>query len=335
MKGSKRTSILFLAALFVALALLPKLIPAYALSVVINLIIYALFAWSFNMLWGYGGLLCFGNAAHFGVGAYVAIFCYKYFELPLVVGVLGGAVAGAILGMIFAVFLSRYRGITFALLSVAFNQFIFVTAEKWRSVTNGDDGMSGQRPDFYLPGYGRISMLSDAHWYYFVVIVVGLSLAYCYFFGKTPLGRLNVCMKENEERTGFIGFNTYAARFWVYVVAAFFAGIAGALASSYQEFVASTYISVDRGTDSLIMTIVGGSGTFWGPIMGSVFLTFFSDIVSSMTKHWRIVQGLLFVGLVMFAPRGIAGLLSLLKEWLKELFRVKGAAEENVEGVDR
>jgi branched-chain amino acid transport system permease protein len=335
MKANRRLNSLLLAGLFVLLAILPKLLSEYLLSLVITMIIYSLFAVSFNILFGYAGLLTFGHAAYFGIGAYLSIISYKFLGLPLLAGILLGGVAGSLLGACFGVFLARFRGMTFALLTVAFNQFIFTAAEKWRSVTSGDDGMSGQRPDLFLPGIGSIDMLSQTNWYYFVVIIVVLSMAYCYFFTRTPLGQLNVCIRENEERAGFIGYNTYAAKLAVYVLSSFFAGLAGALASAYQEFVATSFIHLDKGADVLIMTFVGGSTTFWGPILGVCFLTYFNDLLSSATKHWRIVQGVMFIILVIYAPQGISGLLLQVKEWFKNRAGAGKGIQANVEGVDQ
>ena len=331
MTGSRILTICALACLAVVLILLPKLLSEYLLSLVITMIIYSLFAVSFNILFGYAGLLTFGHAAYFGMGAYIAIIAYKFFEAPLLAGILGGAVFGCLLGACFGIFLSRFRGMTFALLTVAFNQFIFTAADKWRAVTNGDDGMSGTRPDLHIPGLGTIDMLSQTNWYYFVLVIAALCMGYCYFFTKTPLGKLNICIRENEERAGFIGYNTFATKFWIYVISTFFAGLAGALASSYQEFVATTYIHPDKGSDPLMMTFVGGSSAFWGPIVGACFLTYLNDALSTMTKHWRIVQGILFIVLVLYAPQGIIGLLGRAKGWLKERFRAREQAHPDVE----
>jgi branched-chain amino acid transport system permease protein len=323
MKGHRMRDVLPIVGLLVLLAFLPLLLSEYLLSLAITMVIYSLFAVSYNMLFGYAGLLSFGHAAYFGVGAYVAIIMYKFFHLPLLLGLLGAGVSGALIGGCFGIFLSRFRGMAFALLTVAFNQFIFTTAEKWRAVTGGDDGMAGQRPDL-----GSINMLSQVNWYYLVVCIVVLCIAYCYFFTKTPLGRLNMYMRENEERAGFIGYNTYASKLLVYVICTFFAGLAGGLASAYQEFVSTNFVHLDKGADVLIMTFVGGSGVFWGPILGVCFLTYIADMLSSLTKHWRIIQGVMFIALVMFAPQGISGLLIQIKEWVQDKLGVQKAGSQ-------
>ena len=308
--------------LFVLLAFMPKLVSEFRLNLVIMMLIYSLVAIGYNMLFGQGGLLSFGHAAYFGVGAYTAILVYKHFGFSLLTGILAGGVSGALLGLLFGVFLARKRGLPFALLTMAFNALVYAAAEKWRGLTGGEDGLGMRRPDLSLPGFGTIDMFPTEHFYYFVVIIVVLCILYCWFFTKTPLGRVNECMRENEDRTGFIGYNTYGTRLLVFVMSAFFCSIGGALASSFQEFVSTTMINLEKGGDFLFLAFVGGRGVFWGPILGAFFLTYLNDALSSLTEHWAIIQGAIFIVLVMYAPDGLAGFILRTKNWLFERFNI-------------
>jgi len=312
---------LFLISFFALLAFLPGLIPEFSLSLVITMLIYSLFAIAFNILFGQAGLLSFGHAAYFGTGAYTSILVYKHFGLSLLPGILAGGVCSVLLGVIFGVFVVRSRGMTFALLSLAFNMLIYAVAEKWRTFTGGEDGIAMQRPDLFIPGFGSIDMFPTANFYYFVLIIVALCIAYCWWFTKTPLGRINVCIRENEERAGFVGYNTYATKLLVYLVCAFFCGVAGALASSSQEFVSTAMINMVKSGEILITTFVGGLGIFWGPIAGVCFLTYLNDTLSSFTKHWVLIQGAIFIAVVMYAPDGISGLLLRIKDRLFDRFK--------------
>lgn len=314
---------LFLISFFALLAILPVLIPEFSLNLVITMLIYSLFAIAFNILFGQAGLLSFGHAAYFGTGAYTSILVYKHFGLSLLPGILAGGVCSVLLGVIFGVFVVRSRGMTFALLSLAFNMLIYAVAEKWRSFTGGEDGIAMQRPDLFIPGFGPIDMFPTANFYYFVLIIVVLCIAYCWWFTKTPLGRINVCIRENEERAGFVGYNTYATKLLVYLVCAFFCGVAGALASSFQEFVSTSMINMVKSGEILITTFVGGLGIFWGPIAGVCFLTYLNDTLSSFTKHWVLIQGAIFIAVVMYAPDGISGLLSRVKDRLLDRFKME------------
>jgi branched-chain amino acid transport system permease protein len=299
------------------LLILPKLVSEYRLNLVITMMIYSIFALSYNMLFGQGGLLSFGHAAYFGFGAYATVILIKHFSLSLPTGILIGGLAGAFLGVTFGVFVVRMRGVSFALLTLAFNQLIYVTAEKWRTVTGGEDGIAFMRPNLHLGGW-EIDLWATLNWYYFVLLVTLICIGCLWYLTLTPLGRLNLCMRENEERASFIGYNTYASRLLIYTQAGFFAGIAGGLAAAFQEFVTTTFINLDKATDVLMMTFIGGGGTFFGPVIGACALTFVNDLLSSWIERWAIVQGGLFILLVLYAPNGLSGIyLSLREQWDK------------------
>lgn len=308
---------------FVLLAFLPKLISEFRLNLVISMLIYSLVAIGFNILFGQGGLLSFGHAVYFGIGAYTAILVYKYFGFSLLPGILAGGISGLLLGIFLGIFLARLRGLPFALLSLAFNALIYATAEKWRAFTGGEDGLAIRRPNLSLPEFGVIEMFPTVNFYYFVLIIVVLSITYCWFFTKTPLGQLNMCLRENEKRASFIGYNVYMTRLLVYVIAAFFCSMAGALASSFQEFVSTMTIHPDKSADILFMAFIGGRYVFWGPIIGAFFLIYINDALSSFTEYWAIIQGAIFIALVMYAPDGIGGLILRTKDWILDRLNIK------------
>ena len=316
MSDNRTPRILFLIGILILLIIMPALISEFHLNLVITMLIYSLLAIAFNMLFGQGGLLSFGHAAFFGTGAYAAVLAFKHWGLSLLPGILVGGLSGALLGVLFGVFLARMSGLPFALLSLAFNALIYAAAEKWRPVTGGEDGMAVMRPDFSLAGLGKIDMFSTVNFYYFVVVIVFLCILYCWFFTKTPLGRLDNCIRENEERTRFIGYSVYTAKYIIYVLVAFFCAIAGALAASFQEFVSTSSITLEKSADILFLVFVGGKSIFWGPILGACFLTYLNDALSSLTEHWAIIQGAIFIFLVIYAPNGLAGLILRLKAWI-------------------
>jgi len=323
MKRSRIGHWFILACLFTLLAFMPKLVSEFRLNLVINMLIYSLVAIGYNILFGQGGLLSFGHAAYFGMGAYTAILVYKHFGFSLLAGILAGGVCGALLGVLFGIFVARLRGLPFALLSLAFNALIYATAEKWRGFTGGEDGLAMQRPNLSLPGLGAIDMFPTANYYYFVLIIVVLCIIYCWFFTKTPLGRLNMCLRENEGRASFIGYNTYLTRFLIYIIAAFFCAMAGSLLSSFQEFVSTMTISPDKSADILFIAFVGGRYVFWGPIIGAFFLIYINDALSSLTEYWAIIQGAIFIALVMYAPDGIGGLILRTKGRILGRFNIE------------
>lgn len=316
MTGRAMIKGLLLAAGLAVLLAMPALVPEYPLNMVITMIIYSLFALSYNVLFGQAGLLSFGHAAYFGVGAYTSILLFKLAGLSLLPGILGAGVVAGVMGVLLGLLVVRLGGTYFALLTLAFNALLYAGAEKWRDLTGGEDGVAAMRPDLYIPGIGDVEMFSTVHWYYFVLVVVLLSTAFCWHFTKTPLGRLNECMRENEDRARFIGYNVYISKVAINTISAFFAGLAGGLAGAFQEFVSVTVINLDKATEVLVMTFVGGSGTFWGPILGACFLTYLNQWLSDLTEHWTLIQGIIFVLLVMYAPQGISGLLISIKDRL-------------------
>ena len=295
---------------------LPLVISEYRLNLLITMMIYSIFALSYNLLFGQGGLLSFGHAAYFGIGAYANVILLKHLSVSLPTSILAGGLMGGLLGVVFGIFVVRMKGVSFALLTLAFNQLIYVVSEKWRQVTGGEDGLACMRPNLNLGGI-EIDLYGTVNWYYFVLLITILCVLTLWFLTRTPLGRLNLCMRENEERAKFIGYNTYASRLIIYIIAGFFAGIAGALASSFQEFVTTTYINLDKATDVLMMTFIGGGGTFAGPIVGACALTFINDLLSTWMERWAIVQGTLFILLVLYAPNGLSGLYLSVKYYFK------------------
>ena len=317
MKKLTLRNTLLLIVLLLLLALIPRLVSEFNLNLIISMAIYSLFVLSYNILFGNAGLLSFGHAAYFGMGAYTSIILFKKLHFGILAGLFTGAATGALLGLVFGVFVVRLGGTYFALLTLAFNQLVYAAAEKFRFLTGGEDGVAAMRPKLSLPGLASIDMFSTVNWYYLVMVVVLAGAAFCWYFTRTPLGRLNECLRENEDRARFIGYNVYASKLAIYVISAFFAGLAGALAGAFQEFVSVTFINLDKAAEVLIMTFIGGARYFWGPILGACFLTWVNDLISSWTKHWPLIQGALFVVLVLYAPNGLSGLVMSLRDRLR------------------
>ncbi len=319
---------LFVCAFLLFLVFLPNIISELSLNLVITMLIYSLFAIAFNILFGQAGLLSFGHAAFYGTGAFTSLLMYNHFGFSLFPGILAGGVTCIILGVVFGAFVTRAKGMTFALLSLAFNMLIFSAAEKWRGLTGGEDGISCQRPDLFIPGLGSINMFPTENYYYFVLTIVTLCIVFCWYFTKTPLGRINVGIRENDQRAAFVGFNVYMTKFIVYLVCAFFCGIAGALASTFSEFASTSMMSMAASGDILITTFVGGKSVFWGPVLGAVFLTYLNDTLSSITEHWVLVKGTIFIVLVMYAPEGIGGLLLTVKNRIYNRLKQKRTKQD-------
>jgi branched-chain amino acid transport system permease protein len=301
------------------IALFPYFLPVIHINMLIEVAFFSLFAVSFNLLFGYGGLLSFGHAAYFGIGAYTVALLLKYVAgFPLLPALLLGGVAGGIGGLLAGFFCVRLKGAYFALLTMAFNQFFFAIALKWRSLTGGDDGLSLKKPDLVLPGLGTFPMNKVTYVYYLVVVIVCLCILIQWYLTRTPFGNALRAVKENDERAGFIGYNVFLTRLSLYTVSAFFAGMAGSLFALFQGFVSTGCIDAASSMHVIFMTFIGGVGSFLGPVLGTGVYLYFTDWVSRITDRWEFVLGVLFILLVLYARGGLVGVFSnrRLKGWL-------------------
>jgi branched-chain amino acid transport system permease protein len=293
----------------ILLLALPRLLPEMYVHRVTEVLGYALFAVSFNLLFGYAGLLPFGHAAGFGVGAYTAALIFKnYPAMPLlatlVIAIFATFVAAAIIGL----FCVRLKASYFALISLSFQMFLLTIAMKWRSLTYGDDGLTVTRPDLSLGFLGTISLRGINNLYYFTLILVALGIAACYLFLKTPLGNAVVCTRERDVRASFLGYNVFLTRYAAFLVASVAAGLSGSLFVLYQEFLATSCLNVNMSMSAAFMTVIGGAGTFFGPVLGAAFYILFQDWVSSLTVHWWMLMGIIFVVIVMYLKGGLISL---------------------------
>lgn len=303
------------------LLLLPKLVSQVKLNLAIEIALFALFAVSFNLLFGYTGLLPFGHAASFGIGAYAFALILNYApKMPVLLLILLSGLAGMLGALIIGFFCVRLKGPYFALLTLAFQQFLYAVALKWRDVTNGDDGMGIVRPELYLPGVGKISMNYMPNLYYLTLAVVAFSLLLCYLLIRTPLGNSMISIRENEERASFLGYQTYSTKLAAFTIAGLFAGVAGSFFTLFEEFVSTDAINMDMGTEVVIMAILGGTGSFLGPVIGAAFYMIFQDWISGIDwikEYWLFFMGLIFVIFVLYARGGIIGLMQA--DWLRRL----------------
>lgn len=311
-----RTYCLGWGVVIILLVLLPKFLSEMYTHLATEVLIYALFAVSFNLLFEYAGLLPFGHAALFGIGAYVAALIFKHdlgmpLLLTLMITALSGVVAAAVMGF----FCVRLKGAYFALITTAFQMFLFAVAVKWRSVTYGDDGMTINRPDLYLPVFGSAPMRSIQNVYYLTLIVVAVGILACYLFLKTPLGNSVVCTREKDIRASFLGYDVFLTRYTAFLMSGTFASLAGGLFSFFQEFVNTACIDLNTSMSVVFMTVIGGSGYFLGPVLGAAFYIVFQNWISSLTKHWWILMGICFVVIVLYLKGGLSSLFMTEKIW--------------------
>jgi branched-chain amino acid transport system permease protein len=288
-----------------ALAVGPMALTSYQLGLLTKMLIFAIFAMSLNLILGYGGLPSLGHAAYFGVAAYtaglLALRGLDHFWLDFGAGLAAAALTAALFGVLAL----RAHGAYLLMITLALAQVLWGIAFGWRSFTGGDDGLPGvPRPSAGLPW----SLADGVRFYYFVLIVFALTTTLLWLVVRSPFGRALVGIRESERRMQVLGYNTWAHKYVAFILAGAFAGIAGILFVYYNGFVSPAYLSVVFSAMGLIMVILGGAGTLLGPALGSAAIVFLENIISAHTQRWLLVLGLIYVGVTLFAPAGLMGL---------------------------
>jgi branched-chain amino acid transport system permease protein len=307
---------LIIIAMFAAGAFMPAVLKQYYLNMLTEIIIFSLYAVGYNLLMGYAGLLSFGHAMFFGLGAFMTAIAINHIPgLTLWNAILIGVATTVIAGFIIGSLLLRHKGAYFALLTLAFNSLFYAVATKWHSVTGGDDGLSITRPILKM-GFTSISLASLTSFYYLTLIVVGAAIVFCWYFTHTAMGKTVVLMRENEERMKFLGYNTNISRLILFTFTGAVAGLAGSFYTLHFQFVSVSAISVDMTTAVLLMAFVGGTKTFWGPILGAFVYIILQNYLSDITDRWPLFMGFIFVFMVLFIPGGLSEVLLNIQQRL-------------------
>ncbi len=318
--SSLRALLPWLAALLL-LALLPSIFPSRTAFSVMNAIgIQLVFALSYNMLLGQGGMLSFGHAVYFGLGGYGAMHVmglieagsldFPVFGLPLV-GFAVGLIAGAVIGWPSC----RRSGVPFAMISLGIGELVAAAGFMFVSLFGGEEGISGDRmvgPETFGLSLGPIGEV-----YWFIAFWAFVATFAMWAFTKTPLGRLSNAVRDNDQRAQYIGFDPQRVRYLVFIISGGFAGLAGGMSAvNYEILTPETFSALVSGA-VLIMAFIGGIGTFYGPILGATLIVIMQSLLSDYTEAWQFYIGILFMVIVMFAPGGLAGLVERVRLAIK------------------
>ncbi|HUH85530.1 MAG TPA: branched-chain amino acid ABC transporter permease [Stellaceae bacterium] len=296
--------------LFLAAAAVPWLGSRYYTSIATLIAIDALFAVSLNLLLGTTGLVSFGHVAYFGIGAYLCGILMKTYGVPFTLALPGTVLGTALFALAFGFFCVRLIRIYFAMLTLAFSQIVWAICYKWNGVTGGDQGLPDvPYPDFSwmsaVPGLDHLRV--DGQFYLVTIALVALSLAAMRRIIGSPFGRMLTTIRENPERAAFIGVNVRAYELAAFVTAGAFAGIAGALFGIYSRGVFADFVYWPKSAEVMIMTILGGMGHFWGPVVGAATLVLLNDQITAATQYWSLVLGVMLLALLFLFPGGIVG----------------------------
>jgi branched-chain amino acid transport system permease protein len=301
-------------------ALLPFVVPQYSLTVLIEALIFGLFAMSLDLMVGYSRLYSFGHAAAYGLGAYAAALILLHWQLPLPVGIVLAVATTLVTAIPIAWICTRSTGVSFAMLTLAFAQLGYAMLFRFRDVLGGSDGLVGiPRP----PGPVGITWFQGKTGYYYLVLfcLIG-SYLMCRAILRSPFGAVLSGIRENEAKTIALGYNTRAYKIATVVLSYGFGGLAGALYAGFAGFASPELFFWLTSGRVLIMVVVGGAGTLIGPIIGGVCFVFLEHQLSQTTDLWPLIFGSIFMAFVMFAPQGIWGLLT---GWLKPSRRDKNS----------
>ena len=294
-----------LAALVLALLVLPWVAGRYPVYLVMHILILAVFSLGFNLLFGYTGLLSFGQAGFFAVGAYA---CAKILLVVpnLFLGIIGGVVIAGVFALVLGALSVRHTRIYFSMLTLAFGMMIYSVAWKWRDFTGGDDGLVGiPRAPLEIPGVFSLSVSAIEAYYYVVVVLALAAIAFMHRLVHSPLGLTLQAIRDSETRAAYAGIAVRKYRLVAFTIAGLYAGLAGALLSPLENTITPPVAHWSTSAEPVLATLLGGIHSFAGPIVGAALFFIIRDVIVRFTEYWLLVFGIIVVALVMGFPEGV------------------------------
>ena len=293
------------AAVLAVLLVFPLVMPYEALA--INILIFGLYAVGFNLLFGYTGMLSFGHAAFLGVGSYLCGIAIVSFGWPWWAAIFAGVAASALVGVVMGYLAIRTRGIYFSMVTLALAQIVyyaFYKAERW---TGGENGLRGVKVEPIAMLGWKLDFLNPTTKYYVILVFVALALWFVSRVLNSPFGAVIEAIRENEQRTAACGFDVARAKLLVFVLSAAVCGLAGALRALHLSIVPIDSLHYLQSGQAVMMCLLGGMGTFFGPFVGAAVFLYLEDVTTAYTAHWMAAVGVIFMVFVLFFPRGVWG----------------------------
>ncbi|MFP5404813.1 MAG: branched-chain amino acid ABC transporter permease [Gammaproteobacteria bacterium] len=310
--SSLRRSALPVVVLWIVLLTMPLWMNAVGgyTGLATRVLVLGLAAMSLNFLLGFTGVLSFGHAAYFGLGAYGAGMLLKYVYPSTMLAIVAGVVVGTIAAAIVGALIVKLRGIYFAMVTIAFGQMFYFIAFRWSSVTGGDDGLTGWTRLPIDLGFTTIDIKGSAEAYYYMVLLIfAVSVGIMALLLHSPFGRTLLAIRENERRARFLGIAVERHIWMAFVISCLFVSLAGTLYALLNNFADPHTLHWTLSGDIVIMAVIGGMRSFWGPLLGAAIFVALQDYVSSYTQNWMFIIGIFFVLIVLFFPRGVLGII--------------------------
>ncbi|MGO1499982.1 MAG: branched-chain amino acid ABC transporter permease [Marinobacter sp.] len=304
-----------LAVVIAGLVAVPWIASYFYMFIFTEILILGLFAASFNLVFGYTGMLSFGHAAFFGAGAYGMALVLIHLEWPFLAGLLVSVGVAALLALIIGFFCVRLNEVYFAMLSLAFGMMVFAIAYQWRSVTNGSDGLAG----FSLGSLGLgldLTLGNPAVYYHVVLTIVVIASVVLYLICRSSFGMTLRAIRQNRERVSFAGLNVRTYRLIAFVIAGAFAGLAGGLIAPFLRVASPELLHWSMSAEPILMAILGGTGYFLGPFVGAAVFVLLETWITSFTESWMLVLGIILALMVIFFRKGLLG--TVLDWWIKK-----------------
>ena len=285
--------------------ILPFVFPFTELAT--EILIFALLAVAFNLMLGFAGLLSFCHASLFASGAYTMGILLVRYDVNAFLGIIAAAVIGGVIALIIGWIAIRRQGIYFAMLTLAFNEVIYFTIFELKDLTGGDDGLTGVfRPDVGV-GPLSFSVQDPMAFYFFVLFIVVISILILRRITDSPFGSVFLAIRENENRAESVGYKIRDYKIVAFVISGFFSGVAGALFCMHIKYVALSFCHWSMSGEVVMMSLVGGIGSLYGPIIGAGLVTLMQDFFSTIWDRWLLLLGVVFVVFVMFFQGGVWG----------------------------
>ena len=301
---SARRTIAFAACAALLLAL-PPFLPPYPLTLLTQILIFAIFAMSLDLLLGYTGLASLGHAAYFGIAAYVVAILATRNQASFWACVGAAILAATAVAAVFGFVAIRAAGVYFLMITLALGMVVWGLAFRWVSLTMGDNGISG----IARPALFGLSLASPLPFHYLSVAVFLVAFALLFVVVRSPFGLSLQGIRETERRMRALGYDVWLHKYLAFVLAGAFAGLAGALWAYYDGFVSPVEVHLVTSVETLLMVALGGPGTLFGPILGAAAIVLFKNLLSIYTKRWLLILGLVYIGVIVLTPKGIVGAL--------------------------
>lgn len=311
--------------------LIPALANSFWVSVIAEILIWSLFASSVNLLYGYIGLLSFGQALYFGFGMYGVAVGIDQLGLGFWPAFGLGVFAATAMAFISGIFAVRLTWHYFAIITVVFSLIFYFLAVTQKWLTGGDDGINFSLPPTFTFGNAQLSFTNDTFQYFFILGAVMLCLWLMQRVTRSPLGMAFLAIRDNDVRASLIGLNVYGLRLTAFVMAGFLAGVAGALFAFFGRYASASYMFYQVSGEAVVWAIVGGAGTLFGPLVGTALFIVIRELVSTHWEHHSLIVGVMAILVVILAPRGIVGLWRDLLSRITEPADIARAVETTAE----